>query len=134
MTFEWSIYSSSDSDEVSQFTHCNSGSFFHEPAFFDYHEFNRFKFKHLLCRKDGKLVAWLPGHQDDCDYYSPAGASYGGPLWRKSLSINECIKSISCLKDKLQCLSFKNISLQTPPPFYFGDNGFALSASGFVLS
>lgn len=134
MSCAWSAYSPNERKEVEQFLRCNTGSFFHEPAFFDYHPADRFQFQHLLCRAGGKLVAWLPGHRQGAAFHSPAGASYGGPIWRNASRLEDRIRAMRALQEELRAREFTEISVKTPPAPYFGDAGFPLSATGFQLS
>ncbi len=57
----------------------NNGTMFHKQAFLDYHTPGRWDFNHLMFRKNGKLIAVLPGgmKNDGKSFWSPIGASYG---------------------------------------------------------
>ena len=134
MKSTWHCHALSERNEIEQFLRHGTGSFFHEPAFLDYHPPEKFNFKNLVCRRDGKLIAWLPGHQEGKTYHSPAGASYGGPLWNKSSSLPERQNDVVALKDFLLEQGIREINLRLPPSFYFGDLGFILSGAGFSLS
>ena len=134
MSFYWSEYQSNENMLLDQFVRNNGGSFFHQPIFFNYHPNGRFDFFHLVCRQNEKIVAWLPGHKIDNTFFSPPGATYGGPLWMKSLPIEKRIECTNHLKLKLNKLYFERIRFQIPPAFYFGDTSYILSASHFKLS
>ena len=130
MNFFWSSYDKKDKSNLQDFLRSTSGSFFHEPSFFEYHPSERFNFLHFICRKKNKIVAWLPGHQNDNSFNSPAGASYGGPLFSESINLAD---RISILNTFIRNFSSKFVSINfiTPPLIYYGDTGFLLSAIGF---
>lgn len=130
MNFTWSIYEEKEKPEIQDFVRSNSGSFFHEPSFFEYHRVGRFNFLNFVCRKKNKIVAWIPGHQNGDTFTSPAGASYGGPLFSKSLSLNNQITILNEFLSEYNS-NFLKINFITPPNVYFGDTGFLLSAVGF---
>jgi hypothetical protein len=130
MSFTWSIYEEKEKPEVQDFVKSTSGSFFHEPSFFQYHRIGRFNFLNFICRKKNKVVAWIPGHQDGDTFTSPAGASYGGPLFSKTLTLNNQLTILNDFLSKYNSI-FLNINFITPPNIYFGDTGFLLSAVGF---
>ena len=134
MSFNWIKYSKKDDTLVREFVTCNFGSFFHEPSFFEYHAKDRFDFSCYICKKGDKIVSWLPGHKENNTFFSPAGASYGGPLWANSVSLEEQLLILKNLIKFLKTSNFTEVNLVTPPPIYFGDNGFIMSALGFNYS
>jgi hypothetical protein len=67
--------------------HSNNGTLFHRQSFLAYHAPGRFNFQHLMFYVDGKLAAVLPGAVTGEMYKSPAGASFGGLVVEKYLSI-----------------------------------------------
>ena len=133
MSFGWSIYETKDKSNLQDFVRSTSGSFFHEPSFFEYHRTDRFNFLHFICRKKNKIVAWLPGHQNNNCFISPAGASYGGPLFSESINLADRISIIKTFITKFRS-KFVSINFITPPSFYFGDTSYILSASRFKQS
>jgi len=134
MNFAWELYEINDKNIVEDFIQINGGSFFHEPSFFDYHENNSFDSFDLICRKDNRIVAWLPGYKSKKIYISPRGASYGGLFFSRSNSLEHNLIIIESLKEYFKSKGFDKIFITTPPSIYFGDTNFALSANGFITT
>jgi hypothetical protein len=72
-------YTESQREEWDTFVEqSNNGTMFHLQSFLDYHPKGKFKFNHLMIRKDGKLIGVLPGGLNENNaFWSPVGASYG---------------------------------------------------------
>src|ERR1700674_4816406 len=73
-----------DVSEWDQFlAHSVNGTLFHDLRFLRYHPTDRFRFHHLMLRRDGQPVALLPGGISGTAerpvFCSPLGASIGGP-------------------------------------------------------
>jgi hypothetical protein len=133
MTFIWTPYSPCERSKIEDFLKVNCGSFFHEPSFFDYHDKNKFKFLNFVCRKNQKIVGWLPGHKKGHKYISPSGGSYGGPFLSKSVSLEANLEIINSLKICLKKHNINEANITTAPAVYFGDISFLLTALGFKI-
>lgn len=97
----------------------NNGTMFHKQAFLDYHTPGRFSFDHLMFRKNGKLIAVLPGglKNNGTVYWSPVGASYGS-IVTEDLPFSECLDIIDTFMEYCRANGIKEAFLIPPPLVY----------------
>jgi len=97
----------------------NNGTMFHKQVFLDYHTPGKFSFHHLMFRKEGELIAVLPGGLNDAgkSFWSPVGASYGS-LVTKDVPYHISLELVDTLLDYSKEKNFKDIYLIPPPIIY----------------
>lgn len=97
----------------------NNGTMFHDQDFLDYHPEGRFDFYHLMIRKDGKLVALLPGglKENGTVFWSPVGASYGSFV-TEDIPFGLALEIVDATLEYFRVNNFKDIYL-IPPPFMY---------------
>ncbi len=100
----------------------NNGTMFHKQAFLDYHHAGKFDFYHLIFRKNGKIIAVLPGGlKDDGNvYWSPVGASYGSFV-TGDLPFSECLEIVDAFMAYCKGAGIKEVFL-IPPPLVYSKN------------
>ena len=99
----------------------NNGTMFHLQSFLDYHPDGRFKFHSLMFRRQGKLLAVLPGgFNNDGHYWSPIGASYGGMV-SADLSFSVSLELIDSLMEYCRIKQIPEIFI-IPPPIIYSKN------------
>ncbi len=97
----------------------NNGTIFHKQVFLDYHTPGKFNFHHIMFRRNGELIAVLPGGLSDNNkvFWSPVGASYGSIVTKDvpySLSLELIDKLIEYAKEK----GLSDLYLIPPPIIY----------------
>jgi hypothetical protein len=96
----------------------NNGTMFHKIAFLNYHPEGKFKFNHLMFRKDGELVAVLPcGLKDNKVIWSPTGASYGS-LVTRDIAFELSLEIVDALMEYCPNNGIEEIYLIPPPIIY----------------
>lgn len=115
-----SEYKPENRDEWEKFVNeSNNGTMFHKQAFLDYHNPGKFPFKHFMFRKDGELVAVLPGgtKENETVYWSPMGASYGS-IVTKDISFELSLEIVDSLMEYFRENKYKEVFLIPPPLIY----------------
>lgn len=117
----------------------NNGTLFHKRAFLSYHPPGRFIDDSLLFYKKGKLLAVLPAalRQGDKNkiLISHPGASFGGFVVRKDLSLKDATALVHLLKEYAKQKRYSGLDLTLPlivywqRPSHYLD--FALYNAGF---
>jgi hypothetical protein len=132
-----------DENEWGKFlARCTNGTLFHDLRFLQYHPAGRFRFHHLVFKRNGQPVALLPGglsgtaeHPIFC---SPLGASIGGPAVTAGLSTDLALKLIDALQNHARDQCWAGIEITLPPQCYsfetVGIIEFALFCCGFRLA
>jgi hypothetical protein len=118
----------------------NNGTIFHLQRFLNYHPPGRFVNRHLLFRKNRKLVAILPAIQreetEEMALISHGGASYGGLVVREELGIKDTVSLAERLVEYLSQCDISRIVITQPPLIYcrLPNNyiDFALMRCGFT--
>jgi len=120
-----------------------NATLFHDLEFLRYHPADRFRFQHLMVRRDGKTIAALPGGLvgDPAHpvFTSPVGASVGGPaLTQPGVRAAIVGDIVAALQDHARRERWAGIEITLPPAIYHPDVGelvsFALFAAGFRLA
>jgi hypothetical protein len=131
-----------DESEWEQFlSHCVNGTLFHDLRFLRYHPTGRFRFHHLVFKRNGKPVALLPGgllgSTDRPIFCSPLGASFGGPALAAGLGAEFALDLIDALQNYAREQRWEAIEITLPPSCYsFETSGlieFALFCRNFRL-
>ena len=117
----------------------NNGTLFHDLRFLAYHPVGRFRFEHLTVRRDGRLLALLPGGIAEDEYFaSPLGASIGGPVTAAAPRTEEALALIAALQAWVRDTGRAGLRLTLPPALYHKQPSdtlsFALHSSGFRLA
>jgi hypothetical protein len=115
-----------------------TGCLFQDLVFLGYHPPERFAFSHLEVRRDGALVAVLPGGvSEDNVFRSPLGASTGGPALAPRLSASDVIEIIQALQNYACRQAWRRVEITLPPPVTRNQPSqiieFALHRCGFAL-
>jgi hypothetical protein len=118
---------------------CTNGTLFHDLGFLHYHPVGRFRFHHLIFKRNGQPLALLPGGLSETAehpiFCSPLGASVGGPAVAAGLSADLALKMIDALQNYARDQRWAGIEITLPPPCYsFETSGlieFALFYCGF---
>ncbi len=101
----------------------NNGTVFHLQRFLNYHPPGRFVNRHLLFRKNRKLVAVLPAIQreetGEMALISHGGASYGGLVVREELGIKDTVSLAERLVEYLSQCDISRIVITQPPLIYY---------------
>ena len=116
-----------------------NGTLFHDLRFLRYHPTDRFRFHHLIFRRNGQPVALLPGGISGTAerpiFCSPLGASIGGPAVAAGLGAQLALDLIDALQNYARERSWAGIEITLPPACYnFETAGvieFALFCRGF---
>lgn len=114
-------YNDSFKEEWDSFVdNSNNGTMFHKQLFLDYHTPGKFNFNHFMFRKDGELIAVLPGGLSGPNkdiFWSPVGASYGS-LVTKDVPYSTSLEIVDTLMEYGKEKDFKEIFLIPPPIIY----------------
>jgi len=118
-----------------------NGTLFHDLRFLRYHPADRFRFHHLVFKRNGRPVALLPGGLSGTTegqmFCSPLGASIGGPAVTAGLGAELALHLIDALQNYAREQCWAAIEITLPPPCYsFETSGlieFALFCGGFRL-
>jgi hypothetical protein len=117
----------------------NNGTIFHTRKFLSYHSPGRFSDSSLLFYEDKKLISVFTAADIERDgkrcLWSHLGASYGGFVFRESLSIRQSFDIVQSLIDYGLKNKFEKIVLTNPPIVYQSRYNnyfdFALVRNGF---
>jgi hypothetical protein len=115
-----------------------TGCLFQDLNFLGYHPPGRFEFRHLEVRRDGGLVAVLPGGLSKGGVFqSPLGASTGGPALAPGLPASEVIEIVQAVQSYACRQGWRQLAMTLPPPVTRSDPSqsieFALHRCGFAL-
>jgi hypothetical protein len=119
-----------------------NGTLFHDLRFLRYHPTDRFRFHHLMLRRDGQPVALLPGGISGTAerpvFCSPLGASIGGPAVAPGFGAEHALNLIDALQNYARERAWAGIEITLPPRCYsFETSGlveFALFCKGFRIT
>jgi hypothetical protein len=117
------IYEPSKKREWEDFVEkSNNGTMFHLQTFLEYHTPGKFDFTSFMFRKNGKLLAVLPGglKEQGKVFWSPVGASYGSFV-TEDLPFSECLELVDAFMNYCVKNSIKEIFL-IPPPIVYSKN------------
>jgi hypothetical protein len=120
---------------------CNNGTLFHDLGFLAYHQAGRFRFNHLVARRNSAVVALVPGGIVETGgsrvFVSPLGASVGGPAVCAELDSRQMVELIAALQDYAAARGWDGLRMTLAPPIYdrrpAETLSFALSHRGFRL-
>lgn len=118
-----------------------NGTLFHDLDFLAYHPAGRFRFHHLMVRRNGAPVALLPGGLTGPEkspiFASPLGASVGGPAVAAGFSAADTLSLVAALQDHARARGWAGIELTLAPAAYQEQPSdtlsFALFCRGFQL-
>jgi len=118
-----------------------NGTLFHDLRFLGYHPADRFKFYHLLLKRDGKPVALFPGglcgSADRLRFCSPLGASIGGLAVTADLRAELAMSLVEAVQDYASARGWTGVEITLPPACYSFETAglieFALFCRGFRL-
>jgi len=118
-----------------------NATLFHDLRFLRYHPPGRFRFHHLIFRRNGEPVALLPGGlaltAEGAMFSSPLGASIGGLVVGADLRAELAVNLIEVLQDYASAQGWACVEITLPPQCYnFETSGlveFALFCRGFHL-
>jgi len=100
----------------------NNGTIFHTRKFLSYHPADRFKDCSLLFKDKNKIISVLPAahikRDDAVTFISHQGASYGGFVYKDSLSIRQAFEMTETLIDYCTNYKFEKIII-THSPFVY---------------
>ncbi len=117
-------YTEADREEWEEFLgRCNNATMFHNQAFLDYHPAGRFLFAHVMFRRNGKLVAVLPGgffQGRERQFWSPIGASYGG-FTAEDPNFATALEIVDCFVDYARSKGWDEAFI-IPPPIIYNTN------------
>jgi hypothetical protein len=128
--------------EWAAFLETASGStLFHDMRFLAYHPQGRHHFAHLLARRDGELIAVIPGgligSAERPIFTSPLGGSVGGPAVAPDLKTEGHLDLVAALKQYVVSRNWTGIEMVLPPAIYRSTPSdmlqFALSFHGFRM-
>jgi hypothetical protein len=116
-----------------------NGTLFHDLRFLRYHPMRRFRFHHLMFRRNGRPIALLPGglsgSTDQPIFCSPLGASIGGPAVAVGFGAELALNIITALQNYARDHRWAGIEMTLPPACYDYDTAgaieFALFSRGF---
>ena len=119
-----------------------NGTLFHDLRFLRYHPADRFRFHHLVFKRNGQPVALLPGGlsgtAEQPIFCSPLGASIGGPAVTADLGAKLALDLIDALQKYAHEKGWAGIEITLPPPCYsfetVGPIEFALFCHGFRVA
>jgi hypothetical protein len=117
----------------------NNGTLFHDLDFLDYHPPGKYDFRHLIALRENCIEALVPGAvSDNGIFVSVAGASIGGPVVKKSVTAEACLRLVEALQIYAKSAGWRGIEITLPPPIYHDEPDqkieFALYRSGFELA
>jgi Acetyltransferase (GNAT) domain len=138
---EWKIrpYRQGDSAAWKAFlAGSNNGTLFHDLDFLDYHPPGKYDYRHLIALRGNCIEALVPGGvSEDGIFVSVAGASIGGPVVKKSITVGACLDLVEALQLYAKSAGWRGIDITLPPPIYHDEPDqkieFALYRSGFEL-
>ena len=100
----------------------NNGTIFHTRKFLSYHPADRFKDNSLIFKDKNKIISIIPAAQikrdDAVTFISHQGASYGGFVYKDSLSIRQAFELTEKLIDYCSSSGFEKIII-THSPFVY---------------
>ena len=96
----------------------SNGTVFHKQVFLDYHDEGKFNFNHLLFFKEDKLISVLPGGLVGDMFKSPMGASFGGLVINKNMSLYDADRIVKALIYYCSREKIKEIYLTPPMQIY----------------
>jgi len=109
---------------------------FHRLQFLDYNPPGRFDFRHLLFRQNGRLVAVLPAARrvmaDVPTLCSPAGASFGGPVFAETPDEAIVRAVVQATVAHARSEGCRRIVISPPPAIYWRDQGESVLREGLV--
>jgi hypothetical protein len=119
-----------------------NGTLFHDLNFLGYHPPTRFRFHHLVFRRNGKVIALLPGgltgDADRPTFSSPVGASVGGFAVVANLRAEVTIDLVEALQKYASTHGWAGVEITLPPACYSFEAAdqiaFALFYRGFRVS
>ncbi len=101
----------------------NNGTLFALQSFFDYHPPDRFRHRHLLFYKGGRLVALLPAaeveREGELFLVSHPGASFDGFLVRVRGGVREAFDLVDAAADYAKKAGFGGLEVTLPPWVYY---------------
>jgi Acetyltransferase (GNAT) domain len=99
-----------------------NATLFHDLRFLRYHPADRFQFRHLLLKRNGQLIAILPGGltgtEDQPIFCSPLGASIGGPAVIGGLTAELALELIVAVQNYAREQRWAGVEITLPPPCY----------------
>jgi hypothetical protein len=100
----------------------DNGCLFHDLDFLAYHPPGRFRFRHLVARQRGKLLALIPGgltgEPASPVFSSPLGASVGGPVIGPRTRTAQGIALVAALQDYATKEGWRGLQLTIAPAAY----------------
>ena len=122
--------------------HAPNGTLFHDLRFLRYHPPDRFRFHHLVFRRNGEPVALLPGglasNAERPMFSSPLGASIGGLAVNGGLRAELAVNLVEALQNYARAQSWLGVEITLPPRCYCLETSglieFALFCRGFRLT
>jgi len=117
-----------------------NGTLFHELKFLSYHEEGRFDFHNMMFVRDGRLEAVLPAAIVETEdgrtaLRSPVGASFGGFVLKRNLTLDMAADLVSALTNHARSASFSEVCIAPSPPWYWTNHHnhieFALEEAGY---
>lgn len=119
-----------------------TATLFHDLEFLGYHPPERFRFHHLIVRRNAKPIALIPGglvgDAQQPVFASPVGASIGGPALVPGLRAGTVRGLVEALQDHARRQGWRGIEMTLPPALYHPAAadlvGFALFCCGFRLA
>ncbi len=120
-----------------------NGTIFHELKFLSYHEEGRFGFHNMEFVRDGRIEAVLPAAIWETEdgrkaLRSPAGASFGGFVLKRNLTLDMAAGLVSALTNHARAASVSEIHIAPSPPWYWANHHnhieFALEEAGYEPS
>ena len=119
-----------------------NGTLFHDLRFLRYHRPDRFRFHHLVFRRNGEPVALLPGGlastAERAMFSSPLGASIGGLVVNDGLRAELAVNLVEALQNYARAQSWLGVEITLPPRCYSLETSglieFALFCRGFRLT
>jgi len=93
-----------------------NGTLFHDLTFLDYHPEGRFDLTHLEVRRDGRLVAVIPGGISSSGVYSsPLGASVGGPALGQDVNTADVIAIVRSVQRHAEQQGWAGVEMIVAP-------------------
>jgi hypothetical protein len=119
-----------------------NGTLFHDLRFLRYHPADRFRFHHLLFKRNGQVIALLPGGLSGAaerpTFCSPVGASIGGPALAQGVGAELALDLIDALQNYAREQCWAAIEITLPPTYYSFETAglveFALFCRGFRVT
>jgi hypothetical protein len=120
-------------------TRSANGTLYHDLEFLAYHPADRFRFHHLVFKRNGNAIALLPGGLSGTDdrpiFSSPLGASIGGFAVAANLRADTAIELVEALQNYAEARGWGGIDMTVPPSCYSFETAdlltFALYFRGF---